>query len=244
MRVRPPTAGVGVLCIDGGGVRGIIPTTILELLEEEHFQLCAGAPSPSPPCSSTVGQQPSAARHSRPLPQQSSVVASWLDCPGISQLWTVVNNALYDSLPLEVTLKAIFDATTSMTAPSYFAPMHINGVGLLQDAGVIQNNPINLALSELRSLYPAKSLPQYLISLATGIERASRERVPGKRPGFFKRHFLYRLFRAYMSLLSGKKTMDDFDRSTKTSPVLGASASTPTSWAPQPPWTTRGRCRG
>ncbi|KAH6980571.1 hypothetical protein EDB80DRAFT_262801 [Ilyonectria destructans] len=42
MRVRPPTAGVGVLCIDGGGVRGIIPTTILELLEEEHFQLCAG----------------------------------------------------------------------------------------------------------------------------------------------------------------------------------------------------------
>ncbi|KAH6984141.1 hypothetical protein EDB80DRAFT_243266 [Ilyonectria destructans] len=39
--------------------------------------------------------------------------------PGISQLWTVVNNALDDSLPLEVTLKAIFDATTSMTAPSY-----------------------------------------------------------------------------------------------------------------------------
>ncbi|KAH7110494.1 hypothetical protein EDB81DRAFT_672123 [Dactylonectria macrodidyma] len=268
VRIRPPTSGVGVLCIDGGGVRGIIPTTILELLEEEiglpipvqeHFQLCAG-----------------------------------VSAAGISQLWTIVNNALYDSLPLEVTLKAIFDATTSMTSPSYastiaaklalvvipirtsdpllitnyngvgdmserngawaglpshlarvssltetgydvyrgekglavwevyFTPKHIDGVGLLQDAGVIQNNPINLALSELRSLYPAKPLPQYLISLGTGnfMESASRDRVPGKRLGYFKRHFLHRLFKAYMSLLSGKKTMDDFDRSTKTSPLF------------------------
>ncbi|KAL6402776.1 patatin-like phospholipase [Ilyonectria robusta] len=98
--------------------------------------------------------------------------------------------------------------------------MHINGVGLLQDAGVIQNNPVHLALSEFRALYPAKPLPQYLISLGTGIHRAKCERVPDKRPGFFKRHFFYRLFQAYMSLLRGKKTMDDFDRSTKTSPLF------------------------
>ncbi|KAH6956055.1 hypothetical protein BKA56DRAFT_737905 [Ilyonectria sp. MPI-CAGE-AT-0026] len=271
MRVRPPTAGVGVLCIDGGGVRGIIPTTILELLEEEHFQLCAGVCAGALALSTLFLNGWTAAKFSRAFEAFATTVfrrGQLAGLPGISQLWTVVNNALDDSLPLEVTLKAIFDATTSMTAPSYastigaklalvvaptwtpvpllitnvdwpplparksllanrdrlrrayFAPMHINSIGLLQDAGVIQNNPINLALSELRSLYPAKSLPQYLISLATGIERASRERVPGKRSGFFKRHFLYRLFRAYMSLLSGKKTKDDFDRSTKTSPVF------------------------
>ena len=48
---RPPTAGVGLLCLDGGGVRGIIQTVILSVLEEriglripvqEHFQLAAG----------------------------------------------------------------------------------------------------------------------------------------------------------------------------------------------------------
>lgn len=48
---RPPTAGVGLLCLDGGGVRGIAQTEILCLLEEriglpipvqEHFQLSAG----------------------------------------------------------------------------------------------------------------------------------------------------------------------------------------------------------
>jgi hypothetical protein len=51
VRVQAPTAGIGILCIDGGGVRGIIPTTILELLEEriglpipiqDHFKLALG----------------------------------------------------------------------------------------------------------------------------------------------------------------------------------------------------------
>ena len=48
---RPPTAGVGLLSLDGGGVRGIVQTEILRMLEEkiglpipiqEHFQLAAG----------------------------------------------------------------------------------------------------------------------------------------------------------------------------------------------------------
>lgn len=48
---RPPTAGVGLLCLDGGGIRGIMQTEILCFLEEriglpipiqEHFQLVAG----------------------------------------------------------------------------------------------------------------------------------------------------------------------------------------------------------
>jgi hypothetical protein len=51
VRIHPPTTGPGILCVDGGGVRGIIPTTILEVLEEriglpipiqEHFRLALG----------------------------------------------------------------------------------------------------------------------------------------------------------------------------------------------------------
>jgi hypothetical protein len=41
VRVRPPTAGVGVLCIDGGGTRGIIPLQVLKRLED-----CIGLPIP------------------------------------------------------------------------------------------------------------------------------------------------------------------------------------------------------
>ncbi|KAI1416930.1 acyl transferase/acyl hydrolase/lysophospholipase [Hypoxylon sp. FL1857] len=51
IRIRPPTAGHGILCIDGGGVGGIIPSTVLELIQDslglpipvqEHFSLAYG----------------------------------------------------------------------------------------------------------------------------------------------------------------------------------------------------------
>ncbi|KAI0191347.1 acyl transferase/acyl hydrolase/lysophospholipase [Astrocystis sublimbata] len=51
VRIRPPTAGHAILCIDGGGVRGVIPATVLELIEDcldlpipvqEHFSLAYG----------------------------------------------------------------------------------------------------------------------------------------------------------------------------------------------------------
>jgi hypothetical protein len=34
VRTRPPTAGAGILCIDGGGTRGIIPLTIMKLIQD------------------------------------------------------------------------------------------------------------------------------------------------------------------------------------------------------------------
>ncbi|KAI0525818.1 acyl transferase/acyl hydrolase/lysophospholipase [Xylaria bambusicola] len=51
VRVRPPTAGHAIVCIDGGGVRGVIPATVLELIEDrvgltipvqEHFSFAYG----------------------------------------------------------------------------------------------------------------------------------------------------------------------------------------------------------
>jgi hypothetical protein len=34
VKVQPPTAGVGVLCIDGGGTREIIPLAVMKLLQD------------------------------------------------------------------------------------------------------------------------------------------------------------------------------------------------------------------
>jgi hypothetical protein len=51
VRFRPPTAGQGLLCVDGGGVGGVVSTTILELVEarlnlpipiQEHFSMAYG----------------------------------------------------------------------------------------------------------------------------------------------------------------------------------------------------------
>ncbi|KAF5528875.1 patatin phospholipase, partial [Fusarium mexicanum] len=35
VRIRPPTAGQSIICIDGGGVRGIIPPAILNKIQEQ-----------------------------------------------------------------------------------------------------------------------------------------------------------------------------------------------------------------
>ncbi|KAI9765987.1 MAG: hypothetical protein M1840_006994 [Geoglossum simile] len=54
VKVKPPTAGVRVLCIDGGGARGIIPLQSLQLLQErlgipcpiqENFEVAFGTSS-------------------------------------------------------------------------------------------------------------------------------------------------------------------------------------------------------
>jgi hypothetical protein len=35
MKIDPPTAGVGVLCLDGGGVRGIVPLTLMRRIQDQ-----------------------------------------------------------------------------------------------------------------------------------------------------------------------------------------------------------------
>jgi hypothetical protein len=34
VRVHPPTAGAGVLCIDGGGTRGIVPLLLMKMITD------------------------------------------------------------------------------------------------------------------------------------------------------------------------------------------------------------------
>jgi hypothetical protein len=34
VKIHPPTAGVGVLCIDGGGARGVLPLKVMKRIED------------------------------------------------------------------------------------------------------------------------------------------------------------------------------------------------------------------
>ncbi|KAB5511374.1 hypothetical protein GE09DRAFT_1165258 [Coniochaeta sp. 2T2.1] len=87
-----------------------------------------------------------------------------------------------------------------VAAPAYFRPKHIEGVGVLQDAGVLQKNPITMVLSELHAVYPHIDEAQYLVSLGSGSTRSSEDRQD-QLPGILDSNFIVRLFRAHMSLV-------------------------------------------
>lgn len=52
----------------------------------------------------------------------------------------------------------------------YFKPHHIDGVGTFQDGGLWRNNPIDIAISEARALWPTIVEPDVVLSLGTGYQ--------------------------------------------------------------------------
>lgn len=53
-------------------------------------------------------------------------------------------------------------------APGYFPPKDIHGVGIFQDAGPLENDPLISALSEAAALFPHVEEPDFVLSLGTG----------------------------------------------------------------------------
>jgi hypothetical protein len=52
----------------------------------------------------------------------------------------------------------------------YFTPHHIEGIGTFQDGGLWRNNPIDIAISEARALWPTIAEPDLVLSLGTGYQ--------------------------------------------------------------------------
>ena len=102
---------------------------------------------------------------------------------------------------------------------SYFRPKHIEGIGDVQDDGILQNSPLTMALSEFHAVYPDVSQPQFLINLGTGTARSPERHQENRRRALFRNNFIARAFRSYMKLLSGQRPWEDFRRSVKSSSV-------------------------
>ncbi|KAK3935780.1 patatin-like phospholipase-like protein [Diplogelasinospora grovesii] len=132
-------------------------------------------------------------------------------------------------------------------APAYFKPKHIEGVGLIQDAAVFGANPLTLAFSELHAA--GVSAPQFLINLGTGSAGSPGGPQEDQRPeGKIREalqqivgdnlivrlvrltrealqqtvgnNFIVRLVRAYTSLITGRRSWEDFRRSIKRSSAI------------------------
>ncbi|KAA8642588.1 patatin-like phospholipase family protein [Aspergillus tanneri] len=154
VRLKPPTAAPRVLSIDGGGSRVIVPLENLEMLQEavgpdmpiaDLFDLMVG-------CSS------------------GGLLALSLDILrlGVSELY----GRLRPDVEYEPFVWQVARATSA--APLYFSAVDIPGLGTFQDGGMGRhNNPLNIALSEAKHLWPNVADPDVVVTLGTGSETAS-----------------------------------------------------------------------
>ncbi|EXU95505.1 patatin-like phospholipase [Metarhizium robertsii] len=251
---RPPTTGVGLLCLDGGGVRGIVQTEILRLLEEriglpiriqEHFQLAAGvsavlalwnrslysAQSLEAAIEQTYGDRrrmldPSyassiGARILLPVarsPEPSIFVFTnyngvgddvkergpCTNMPG-GQLTASGHRAVQGS-----GYELYGNGNHIAVSDVFFPPKFILGIGWLQDAGMIENNPITLLLSQYYRLYSKNGTYQFLLNIGSGSKSNDVRPRHGSSGGViaavveaYKTSALNRVMSAYEWLLSG-----------------------------------------
>ncbi|CAM1508786.1 Fc.00g056340.m01.CDS01 [Cosmosporella sp. VM-42] len=272
-RVRPPTAGHSILCIDGGGVRGIIPPAILGQIQDrldlpipiqELFTMAYGVSAGALIILALFFNGWSVERCAVEFEQLAKVAFSpspAICLLGLSWIRSIVSDSLYSGKDIETALKKAFGdkALTDMSyatrigtkigvpaativepstflftnyngvgkersgytvlrdsehvkawevgrsssaAPLYFPPKYVSGLGTFQDAGVLENNPILVALSEFAAIN-GNAKPDLVLNIGTG----STPDVPIKdqRPRFIMDSWLVRLKRAYMSLMQGKK---------------------------------------
>ncbi|OBS16063.1 hypothetical protein FPOA_13151 [Fusarium poae] len=278
VRIRPPTAGHSILCIDGGGIRGIIPPAILGQVQEqldlpipiqEFFTLAYGVSAGALIVLAMFANGWSVEQcgvEFEELARFAFKPPSTLSLPGVNWIRTILSDAIYSESDIEAALKRAFGETTltetsyakrigakigipaaTINQPSlclftnyngsgrerrgyevltnaeavktwevsgrscsaallYFPAKYLAGLGTFQDAGVLANNPIIIALAEFAAMN-SNAQPDLVLNIGTG----TSPDVPleDQQPRFIKDSWLIRLKRGYMSLMQGKKIWDD-----------------------------------
>ena len=106
-------------------------------------------------------------------------------------------------------------------APSYFQPKFIEGIGWLQDAGLVENNPITTLLSQYHQLYPKKGSYQFLVNIGSGSKSndvgdldgtKQGSGIFGKVVGLFKETALRRIVSGYDRLSRGSLFFENYTR--------------------------------
>ncbi|KAH8800879.1 acyl transferase/acyl hydrolase/lysophospholipase [Xylogone sp. PMI_703] len=248
--VKPPTATVRLLCIDGGGPRGIIPLVFLQALQEKiglpypvqgNFHFVFGTSSGGIialalghngwPVEDCMDHFVRLAK--RAFSTHRSSYLYWLSHIR-AILFSLVTNGIYPAQKMDAVLQEVFgdssrildhSAATAMgiklgivvstmkpetviftnyngvgdreqrkydygvllgnalvwevarctsAAPGIFTPKSIDGLGKFQDGGLAHNNPINLALEEIKTLFrgdPSAKRSTLKVSLGTGESR-------------------------------------------------------------------------
>ncbi|EUC27395.1 hypothetical protein COCCADRAFT_111821 [Bipolaris zeicola 26-R-13] len=284
VRIHPPTAGAGVLSMDGGGVRGILELIFLRLLEDRiglpipvlrYFNVVFGT-STGGIVALGLAQGWSIQKCIEIFPRladaafQRRKFLGMLHLPkALESLMSIFTDCLYPTSQIEAALKEAYGCeqgilemsqTTSFgtrvgipvatvhgpslclftsyngtgmrkenleyhiieshdgveqprvwevaraasAAPLFFKPTTIKGYGDQQDAGLLRNNPIFMALSEAETLFPFTEEPDFVVSLGTGGPRPDTDDLctSGSR-SLLKDGWISRVARGSLATMAG-----------------------------------------
>ncbi|KAL9077890.1 MAG: hypothetical protein Q9157_003189 [Trypethelium eluteriae] len=281
-RLKPPTAGVRILSIDGGGTRGVVPLEYLRLVQEE-----VGNTIPVPDLIDfAIGGLIALILFlyrwdvDRCCEEFDRLVRKFFTKVGRKRQSLLVkfrdylrcwlSDGCYDATTLETCLKETFGdsqrmfdsfkftssgakvavTATSISDASSFLftnynpsgtrnrdcgykhvrpdnledepfvweaaratsaapiPAHIPAHGAFQDGGLKHNNPINLALTEMRAIWPTSPCPDVVLSLGTGMTETQSPVAPHFRH-VLNDGFIPRLYRSFMSSFDGESVWRD-----------------------------------
>jgi hypothetical protein len=98
-----------------------------------------------------------------------------------------------------------FRARATAAAPCLFPTIDIPGLGTFQDGGIRRhNNPINLALSEAKHLWPNCPKPDVFVSLGTGSEASDPNTVVSRFRNILVDGWVPRVYRSISSSFEGQ----------------------------------------
>ncbi|KAG4257790.1 hypothetical protein FPRO03_13676 [Fusarium proliferatum] len=279
VRIRPPTAGHSILCVDGGGVRGIIPPAILAQVQQqldlpipiqEFFTLAYGVSAGALIVLAMFANGWSVERCGDEFQELAKVAfrpPSTVSVPGVNWIRAILSDSIYSEDDIEIALRSVFGETaftetayaqrigakigipaatidhpsslclftnynssnqerrgyrvlaeaeniktwevrgrSASAALLYFPAKYLAGLGTFQDAGVLANNPLTIALAEFAATH-GKAQPDLVLNVGTGT--SPNAPLKDEVSKFITDSWIVRLKRAYMSLMQGRRIWDD-----------------------------------
>ncbi|PPJ60731.1 hypothetical protein CBER1_11369 [Cercospora berteroae] len=98
-------------------------------------------------------------------------------------------------------------AACTSAAPWYFKAVNLRNLGVFQDGGLHHNNPLSMALWEVRHLWPRRALPDLALSIGTGVNESVFSVGPHSP---VRKRSLFRIFDSFMESMDGEKSWKEF----------------------------------
>lgn len=97
-------------------------------------------------------------------------------------------------------------AACTSAAPWYFKAVALKNIGTFQDGGLHHNNPLSLALWEVKHLWPQCAVPDLALSIGTGVNESVFSIGP-QSP--VRKRSIFRIFESFMESMDGEKSWKD-----------------------------------